>query len=282
MNRALIGVDIGNEPCLKLARNNEGKFISLSRKRCGNIILPAITGKKEEKDKDRDSKTAPVKTAPKLVSRSTNPSLSKEETEVKVEEFKRKVGHKEVKLKNVRGEEVLVKYKFFSNRVSCPFISWEDTLPQVPLRLEISVGRAKVHVDLPTEYMERLYSNNGVREKAEFRRASDLRGYNDTYIPNTWSCNDICFYLRCEILGPIVDDEDVVVTIQEEVRGEDGVVRLEEKDIDLDVKKAIVNKHQLLNKERFSKIGGHLFCVNDDDKKKLKSLMYVNQFIPIL
>lgn len=164
-------------------------------------------------------------------------------------------------LREVKGEQILIQYTLYSPTLITPF-DWHSTLPECPFLLEMKVGRTITFFEIQYELLYRSYTVNGNSYTASFRRVSDVRGYFDSFILNDWSVLDICFYLRTLSLNYLVDSHPLSPT--------------------LNTWKAIVYKHELLAKERFSKITGSDFSLSLDDKEKLNWVLSMEHQLQFL
>lgn len=171
------------------------------------------------------------------------------------------LSNKSFELKEVKGESILIKYKFLSCERLEGIFDWNNPLPSIPLMLEMKVGRTTTLIELPTEFMERKDSSNSNSNSnkttiTKLRRATekvnDIRGYVDTYILNHWSSNDVCFYLRTLILNYLVDSHP----LSESSNTYHGIVW----------------KYELLSRERLSKIREEEFYLSSNDLLKLERI----------
>lgn len=159
------------------------------------------------------------------------------------------IGSKSITLKEVKGAFLEVKYEFYADEYT-PF-EWDQPLPDVDLHLVITVGRAVIRIDLPTLYRSSWYKDGFTNKEVEakFRRASDVRGSNDTVVLSSWSAQDVCFYLRTHTLNYIVDD----------YRMGDYLM----------VWQAIVSKYEIMSNERQLKLAGGVYKTSPMEQEKL-------------
>lgn len=161
------------------------------------------------------------------------------------------LGRKEIPLKPVRGEEILVSYEIYGNE-DLISIDWEEPLPNAHIKIQIMVGAAPLCIHMSPSCMERRYTEEGMSRKAVFRQATDSRGYHDTYVLSSWSVNDLCFYLRTNILNHIVDNDS--------------------RSPYLDIWKAIVWRQDILRREHFTKISGSEYTLSKDEVELLSHI----------
>jgi hypothetical protein len=207
--------------------------------------------------------TLPLKypVVPQTPSPSPSPPKKKEEEEDKPSEsttgvkasYKYVVGKKEFLLGEVKGECIPIVYTFLTTKeYSLVSIEWDKPLPNIPLLLEMRVGRTITRIELSIEFMERSFVEEGHKVKTSFRRVSDVRGYNDTFLLADWSVSDVCFFLRTTTLNYLVDSHPLSSTLA--------------------TWKAIVWKHELMSKERFTKLSGSSFDLSEDDVLKIERI----------
>lgn len=219
------------QPLLKVCEPENGMHITLSNRR--NMSSTVSSPLKQY--------TTPVKQLLQDTPNTTEPSVN-------VSEYKYVIAHKIFQLHDVKKQSIDLEYKLLTNVSGTPEVQWNSTLPDVPLLLEIKVARATVMIHIPCVYMEKTHK----KVVTQFRRATDVREYHDTYIPTQWNMSDVCFYLRTLIFNYIVDSNPL-----SDYR---------------DVLLAISWKYDILSSERLSLISGGKYEISSEDTLKLKRI----------
>lgn len=178
-------------------------------------------------------------------------STSTLELPINVLSFNHVIAHKKFNLQEVKGQPIEVEYKVLAQDSNQTLINWDSLMPDVPLIIEIKVARACVKIHFPCIYMEKSHK----KVTTTFRRATDVRGYHDTYVPTHWDISDVCFYIRTLIFNYIVDSNPLSQYIM--------------------VLQAISWKYDILSKERLALISGGSY--KEEDIEKLRDIQTVEQ-----
>lgn len=223
------------QPLLKVCEpNSNGMHITPSKR---NFMTTSITAPKQY--------TTPVK---QLLQDTITIEPS-----IDVSLFQYVIAHKVFELHDVKKQCIDLEYRLLTNVSDVEQIEWNDTLPDVPLLLEIRVARALVKINIPCVYIQKSYK----KVVTQFRRATDVREYHDTYIPTQWNVNDVCFYLRTLIFNYIVDSNPLT-----DYR---------------DVLLAISWKYDILSSERLALISGSKYEVSPEDTIKLQRIKEIEK-----
>jgi hypothetical protein len=175
------------------------------------------------------------------------------ELPINVLSFNHVIASKVFNLLEVKDQPIEVEYKILTQDPNQALINWDSLMPDVPLIIEIKVARACVKIHFPCIYMEKSHK----KVTTTFRRATDVRGYHDTYVPAHWNISDVCFYIRTLIFNYIVDSNPLNQHIM--------------------ILQAISWKYDILSKERLTLISGGSYKVSEEDIEKLKNIQAVEQ-----